>query len=614
MADVEDAPLWEQRFRAATHTFPHWAPAAPDRLVYTSDEEGSFQVYAWDRATGEHRRLSDEPVGVGGDAGTISRDGAHVVWFSDPTGDESGRWVAVPFEGGPGRDVLPGAPIGWPGGLAVGAELTMGVIAGRDGFAVYVSERGGPVREIHRDPDSVSFSENDYHVEGADRVGLSADEALACIEVAQDGDNIHHALLVLDPRTGAPVGELADGPGSGVSAFAWSPVPGDERLLFSHEREDLVRPAIWSPRTGERVDLVTDLPGDVVPLDWWPDASAVLLNRRFRGRDRLYRHDLATGALTEIVHPAGEILGAGVRPDGRVWLRVASGDHASRVLDDHGEDVLTVPPGGLREGRPYREWLFRNPAGDTIHGWLVTPDGDGPFPTYLKVHGGPDWLYLDTWWPDVQMLVDEGYAVAMVNYRGSIGFGRTFRDHIIGNIGFPEVEDVVAGADDLIARGIADPARVVIGGFSWGGYITLLALGTRPERFVAGIAGVPVGDYMGSYDDSAPSLQAYDRSLIGGVVHDIPDEVAKVSPITYVDRVRAPVLVLVAENDSRCVPAQVYSYVDALKAAGGDVEVYSYDEGHSSYVVDEELREWRTVLDFLRRRVPGVEAQSPPVT
>ncbi|MGH2635527.1 MAG: prolyl oligopeptidase family serine peptidase [Actinomycetota bacterium] len=595
-------PRWEQRFLAATQTFPHWSRTAPDRLAFTSDEEGSFQAYAWDRASGHPRRLSDEHVGV--DVATVSGDGSEVVWFSDPTGDESGRWIAVPFSGGQGRDVFPGAPVGWPEGLAVGRELAVGVIADRDGFALYVSERGEPAREVHRDADQISFSATDYHLEGADRVGLSADESLVCIEVAQDGDNIHHALRVLDPRTGATVGVLADGPGLGLSAFAWSPVHGDGRLLVGHEREDHMRPAIWDPASGERVDLSLELPGEAIPVDWWPDASAVLIVHLFRGRDRLYRCDLATGALTEILHPAGEVLGAGVRPDGQVWFRVASGDRASRVLSGDGEEVLAAPDRGVRDGRPYREWLFRNPSGDTIHGWVVTPEGDGPFPTYLKVHGGPNWLYLDTWWPDVQMLVDHGFAVAMVNYRGSIGYGRTFRDHIVGNIGFPEVEDVVAGLDDLVARGVADPARAVVGGWSWGGYITLLALGTHPDRFLAGVAGVPVGDYMGSYDDSAPSLQAYDRSLIGGVVHDVPEFVAERSPITYVDRVRAPVLVLVGEHDSRCVPAQVHAYVDALRTAGGDAELYSYDEGHSSYIVEEEVREWRTVLEFLLRRVP----------
>jgi dipeptidyl aminopeptidase/acylaminoacyl peptidase len=125
----------------------------------------------------------------------------------------------------------------------------------------------------------------------------------------------------------------------------------------------------------------------------------------------------------------------------------------------------------------------------------------------------------------------------------------------------------------------------------------------HPERFAAGVAGVPVGDYLDSYDDSAPSLQAYDRTLAGGVVHDIPEFIAERSPITYVHDVRAPVFVLVGENDTRCVPGQVYRYVRALRKAGGDAEVYSYAEGHSSYIVDEEVREWAAVLDFLRARI-----------
>ncbi|MGA9161601.1 MAG: alpha/beta fold hydrolase [Actinomycetota bacterium] len=592
---------WERRFRAPTRTLPVWSPAVPDRFVFRSDEQGSYQAYAWELGSDRPIRLTDEPVGV--IYATVSGDGSSVVWFSDPTGDESGRWLAVPFGGGDVRELLPGAPVGWPEGLALGRELVVAAIADRNGFAIHVGESGGTAKEIHRHPDHVGFSDSDFHVEGFDRVGLSADETLICVEVAQDGDNIHRKLLVLDPRTGAEVAELADGAGLGVSAFAWSPVRGDQRMLFAHERDDRLRPGTWNPRTGERSDLELDLPGDAIPIDWWPDGRTILLAHLFRGRDRLHRLDLEAGSLTEIAHPPGEIHGARVRPDDRVWLRVSSGDRASTLLDDAGEEILPAPPGGIREGRPYREWLFRNPAGDLVQGWLATPPGDGPFPLYLKVHGGPNWLYLDTWWPDVQSLLDEGFAVAMVNYRGSIGFGRRWRDHIVGNIGFPEVEDVVAGRDDLVGRGIADPERVVIGGWSWGGYITLLALGTHPDRFAAGVAGVPVGDYMDSYDDSAPSLQAYDRTLAGGVVHDIPALIAERSPITYVDRVRAPVFVLVGEHDTRCVPGQVYRYVRALRKAGGDVELYSYEQGHSSYVVDEEVREWAAVLGFLRARV-----------
>jgi dipeptidyl aminopeptidase/acylaminoacyl peptidase len=595
------AAAWEARFRAPTLSLATWSRHAPGRLVLTSDETGSFQAYVWDLASGSRRRITDERVGVT-DA-TVSADGSRAIWFSDPSGDESGRWLSVPFDGGEPAELLPEAPVGWPDGLAVGLRRVAAVIADRDGFGVYVSEDGGAAKEILRDVDALSIGGTDFHTEGFDLGGLSADEDLLCVSAAQDGDNIHRRLLVLELATGVVVGELADGPGLGVEAYAWSPLAGDRRLLGTHEREDLTRPVIWDLSTGDRTDVPLELPGEVIPVDWWPDGRSILVMHLFRGRPQLYRLELATGTLTEVRHPRGEVHGARVRPDGSVWMRVSSGHRASRLLDDCGAVLVEPERPGLREGAPYRGWLFRNAAGDLVHGWLVVPEGRGPFPVYLKVHGGPNWLYEDTWWPEVQMLVDAGFLVGMVNYRGSIGYGRRWRDHIIGNIGFPEVEDTVAGLDDLVARGIADPARAVIGGWSWGGYVTLLALGTHPDRFAAGVAGVPVGDYMASYDDSAPSLQAYDRSLLGGVVHDLPELVRERSPITYVDRVRAPVLVLIGENDTRCVPGQAFNYVDALRRAGGDVEVYTYGEGHSSYVVEEELRQWRAVLDFLRRHV-----------
>jgi dienelactone hydrolase len=599
----DPTPVWERRFRAPTLGFPHWSPHAPDRCVLVSDEGGSFQAYAWDVGSGARRMASAETVGV--IYATVSGDGGEVVWFSDDTGDESGRWVAEPFEGGPRREVLPGAPPGWPDGLALGRTLAAGVIADRSGFAVYVSENGGPAKEIHRDVDLLAIGRFEDEVEGFQLGGLSADESLLVIEVAQDGDNIHRGLRVLDPRTSAVVAELADGPANTLSAAAWSPISGDQRLLVMHERDNLNRPAIWNVSTGERSDLTLDLPGEAVRLDWWPDARSILLVHAYRGRDELLRLDLATGSCIEISTPRGELLGARVRPDGRVWARIASGHRASRLLDDLGREIVApLENAGVVDGRPYRGWTFPNPAGDTVHGFLVTPEGEGPFPTYLKVHGGPDWLYCDTWWPDVQMLVDHGFAVAMVNYRGSTGYGRDWRDHIVGNIGFPEVEDVVAGLDDLIARGVTDPERAVIGGWSWGGYVTLLAVGLHPDRFAAAVAGVPVGDYSRSYDGSAPSLQAYDRSLLGGTVYEVPDLVRERNPITYADRVRAPVLFLIGEHDTRCPPDQATAYVEALRAGGGEAEVYTYGTGHSSYVVDEEIRQWRTVIEFLLRRVP----------
>jgi pimeloyl-ACP methyl ester carboxylesterase len=593
---------WERRFRAPTIGFPHWSRHAPERLVYVSDEDGSWQAYAWDRSAGTRRKVTDEPVGVG--YATLTADGERVVWFHDETGDESGLWLAQAFEGGEPEPLLPGAPTGWPEGLTLGRERTVAALADRSGFAVFVSEAGGPAKEIYRDVDMVAIGGFELEQEGFELGGLSADESLLCVQVAQDGDNIHGGLVMLDVRTGREVGRLFDGPGLGLATGAWSPVPGDRRLAVVHEREDLERPAIWDPVTGERRDLTFDLPGVVFPVDWWPDASALLLVHCHDGRNELFRFELSSGELARIPHDEGETHGMRVRPDGAVWYRLSQGHRASRLLDEAGRELLAPAEPGLREGRPYTSWSFPDPVGERVHGFYVTPEGPGPFPIVLKIHGGPNWLYMDHWMPEVQALVDAGFAVGMVNYRGSTMYGRRWRDRIVGDIGFPEVEDIVAGLDDLIARRIADPDRAVACGRSWGGYLTLLALGLHPDRWSAGVAGVPVGDYMESYDESAPSLQAYDRSLIGGVVHDLPEFVRERSPITYVDRVRAPVLVQIGDSDSRCPPRQAFNWVDAYRARGGAVEVYEYGTGHSSFVTDEEVRQWRSVLDFLGRHVP----------
>ena len=146
---------------------------------------------------------------------------------------------------------------------------------------------------------------------------------------------------------------------------------------------------------------------------------------------------------------------------------------------------------------------------------------------------------MDRWAPDVQAHVDAGFLVAMVNYRGSEGFGQAWRDALTGNIGIYELEDVLAGLDDLVARGLADPYRVVLAGWSWGGYVTLMGAGRFPDRFRSLIAGVPVADYIAAFEDEAPSLQAIDRVLFGGSPDEVPELYRERNPLTYAGQ-RAP--------------------------------------------------------------------------
>ncbi len=147
----------------------------------------------------------------------------------------------------------------------------------------------------------------------------------------------------------------------------------------------------------------------------------------------------------------------------------------------------------------------------------------------------------------------------------------------------------------------------VLTGASWGGYLTLLGLGTQPDLWSAGVAGVPVADYVAAYEDEMEPLRAFDRSLFGGSPQDLPELYARCSPLTYVYAVTAPVLVLAGANDPRCPIRQIDNWLEAAAALDKPVEVYRFDAGHGSLVVEERLRQMRAELEFVARQVglPG---------
>jgi dipeptidyl aminopeptidase/acylaminoacyl peptidase len=374
----------------------------------------------------------------------------------------------------------------------------------------------------------------------------------------------------------------------------------------TQDDRDRQRIAVWDLATDRWSDLDLALPGDVAAVDWWPDASALLVLHAFDGRHELYRLELAGTVLNRLGSPPGSITDARVRPDGTVWFRHTDGVNPERILDDRGGEPVAVPDEPGPPGRPFVDWRFRNDHGQEVHGWIVEPEGEGPHPVMVFVHGGPHWLYEDKYFPEVQAYVDAGFLVAMPNYRGSSGYGRAWSDALTGDVGFTDVDDVTAGLRDIVRRPDVDPSRAVVAGWSWGGYITLMELGRNPELWTAGMAGVPVGDYVRAYQEEAPSLQALDRALMGGTPETRPDDFVRSSPITYVDDVAASVLLVIGENDSRCPVGQALAYADRLKELGKPHQVYLYTTGHGSLDTDEDVHQQRIVLDFLHGAVPGL--------
>jgi dipeptidyl aminopeptidase/acylaminoacyl peptidase len=585
---------WKRRFSAPRIDEVRWAGVAPDRLGVVSTESGSSQAWAWDLASGERRQASSG--GVGAEEVHVMPDGEAIVWWLDPLGDERGRWMVTPFHGGEATPLLPGSPDAWMAGLSLVPGAVAAGFSTDDDYVIVLARNGGPARPVyrHQRPAGVGCA----WPQGAG--GLSSDGTLLCFRHAEQSDISHPALRILDLASGAPVGELSD-EGRSISPVAWSPIPGDERLVIVRELGDRLRPWLWDLRSGALAELTVDLPGDLARAWWYPDGTALLLHHDHEARNSLHRLDLVGGALSEIAPARGTIGEAGVRPDGEVWFRTEDGVHPPAWRDRRGAQVLTLPGEAAPAGRPWEAVWFDNPSGQAIQAWLLRPDGDGPYPIVVSIHGGPDYHDTDLFSPTALAFADHGFAVLSVNYRGSTGYGAAFRESLRGDIGFPESVDLIAGLDHLVARGIVDPEQVLLEGWSWGGYLATLNAGLNPERWRGVVAGVPIGDYVAAHYECAPALRAWDVATLGGSPMDLPALYHERNPMTYVDLVRAPVLLIAGEHDSRCPLGQVMVYAHALRRRGHPVELHLYPGGHHANDVAEQIRQAALAIEFFGR-------------
>ncbi|MFG2899397.1 prolyl oligopeptidase family serine peptidase [Streptomyces zaomyceticus] len=591
---TDPTPVWEQRFRAPRVSLPEWAEEAPDRSLFVSNATGTYELYAWDRSSGGQRQVTDRPNGT--TDGTLSPDGAWIWWFADTDGDEFGVWMRQPFGGGADEPAVPGLDASYPAGLAIGRDgtLVVGRSTDEDGSTIHLVRPGaGAPVEIYR------------HRESAGVGDLSHDGALIAVEHTEHGDAMHSALRVLRASDASVLAELDDTKGGteelGLAVLGFAPVTGDTRLLVGHQRRGRWEPMLWDVAAGTETDLALDLPGDV-SAEWYPDGSGLLVVHSFEARSELWRYEIATGALVRVETPAGSVSSATARPDGSVEYLWSSAAEPPVVRSTAGGVVLDPPGPKAPPSVPVEDVWVEGPGG-RVHALVQRPAGQGPFPTVFEVHGGPTWHDSDAFASGPAAWLDHGYAVVRVNYRGSTGYGREWTDALKHRVGLIELEDIEAVRVWAVDSGLADPARLVLSGGSWGGYLTLLGLGTQPDAWAVGLAAVPVADYVTAYEDEMEALKALDRTLLGGSPEEVPERYAASSPLTYVDEVKAPVHISAGVNDPRCPIRQIDNYVDRLVARGAVHEVYRYDAGHGSLVVEERIKQVGLDLAFAAKHL-----------
>ncbi len=582
---------WKDRAQAKLVSNTQFAALNPTRGLVTADHDGLPQLHAWDVTTGAFRPLTDKPGGVG--FGLLSPDGAFVYYMDDTKGSEIGRYVRVPFGGGPPEEVTPSLPPYSASTIAF-PQPSLALSASGNAFLFRFNDING--YNLCR----VAIGENGtlgeptllYTSKWLFRTPLlSEDGRIALIAASERTQKQQYHLFAFD-EGGALLNTLEDGADISLEPITFCPIPGDTRVAASSDRTGVRRPLLWNAATGK----VTDLPlpgvgGDVIPINWSPDGTRLLLCQTFEAAQRLYLYDLETNTATRLNHPNGAFmlygcLGAYFGPDGReVWAEWGSAEIPSHLIALNGEtgaflrDVL--PPADLPPGRAVKSVPFASSDGVMVQGWLCVPDGDGPFPTIIHTHGGPHTVTTETFGMG-SLWAENGFAWLSVNYRGSTTFGREFLSKIWGDAGHWELEDMVAARDYLVGQGIALPDQIFVTGGSYGGYLTLLALGKRPDLWAGGMALVAIADQTLTWEDSSGLLQGITTASFGGTPSEKPDLYRAASPLTCADAVRAPLLVIQGRNDTRCPPRQMEVYEAKMRELGKDIEVVWFDAGHGS--------------------------------
>jgi dipeptidyl aminopeptidase/acylaminoacyl peptidase len=397
-----------------------------------------------------------------------------------------------------------------------------------------------------------------------------------------------------------------------LSPVAFAPRPGDARLIANCNETGEERPLIWDIAAGKRTDLsVVDLDGDIAAVDWSPDCLALLLVQLRAAEQRLYVHDITSGQHVRLRHGSGTYNQACFGPDGSVWSVWEDSMHPPQVvsLDARtGERRRTLLPAAAPPRcRPWKSVSFTSSDGQRVQGWLGLPEGDGPFPTILHLHGGPEFAMTELFYPSGQMWLDCGFAFLTVNYRGSTTFGREFLERIWGDVGYWEVEDMVAARSWLVSEQISEPTMIFVAGSSYGGYLTLQALGTMPMLWAGGMAVIAVADWVIAQEDTTATLRGLRTARFGGTPDEYPERYAKSSPLTYATDVKAPVLIIQGRNDTRTPPRSVAVYEETMKALGKDIHVHWFDAGHGSLVVEQTIEQHELMLDFARRVTKGLQ-------
>jgi dipeptidyl aminopeptidase/acylaminoacyl peptidase len=406
------------------------------------------------------------------------------------------------------------------------------------------------------------------------------------IVVVDVATGVQRRLLGLDAPGGIASEDARFGP-DGRSVFVRASLPG---MPFTDRAGLIAVPLSEDGVPGEgRVVLSrpdADLDGYALRSD-----GTVLAVWSVDGVTELLVHAQSDGALVHAIALPGAVMpGWSLSADGTTLVAELTGPRTPRglwVVPVTGESAPVPLPSALRGPDPAVlvtpvRYDYVAPDGLPLSGWLYTPPGvRRPNRTVVSFHGGPEGQERPGYSPVTQSLVAAGFTVFAPNVRGSGGFGRAFMTADDGPAREASFADVRTTVEELVTAGIAAPGRIGAHGWSYGGYLTLVALTRWPDLFAAGATLAGMSDLRTFFAGTEPWMAATSVTEYGDPVAD-HEMLAALSPMTGLERLTSPVLLAHGDRDTNVPVAESVQAHQALQAVGATSDLLLLPgEGHT---------------------------------
>jgi len=371
----------------------------------------------------------------------------------------------------------------------------------------------------------------------------------------------------------------------------------------------------------KKIDWLTQDKWEINAGEFSPDGKLITWTANIDGQTNLFSYDTTTKQASPLPLPQGvNSLGGSetaFTKDGARLLYYHNGPTAPNdawvydIASKQSHQVTHSLVGGINTAEMVEPFLIHYPSHDgkwTISAFAYIPHNaprDGRRPLIVFVHGGPQSQTVNSFNRIIQYLVNQGYAVVAPNYRGSTGYGKEFMEANRFDMGGGDLQDNLAAVDFMMKSGYIDAKKLVVMGGSYGGYMTMMAVTKEPKMWAAGVPIVPFVNWFTEVEHEDPVLQQGDLATMGDPVKNKALWQDR-SPINFVDRIKAPLLLLAGGNDPRCPKSEAQQVADAIKKRSGVVEFKIYEnEGHGFARVENQIDAYKRVADFLKKYVPA---------